>query len=258
MKTYQSLCIALALCAGLSAPTWADGVTSPDTTDQNDVTWLEAKYSPTQISGGGLSSSLSEVKLRAETGFWDDKMRAGVYFQFTPGNGTGNNNGVPVNNLHYDDFEIYAKLPFSLFDQDVHNNPYGANFNIAFKSTNLNGNSNALINGIVVPNTAFTFVNGTGFGFGLGYDQRWSRVTFSGLLQYYPSQNQNNLVTPIGTLSTYRDFVYRVNARTTLGPQNSDPGSGLGVSLGYDGESLQFSNATLTLSGVTFGVDYHF
>jgi len=259
LNKYQTLFLALAIGVGLSSPTWADpSKTEPNEADSGDNTWLEVKYSPEQINGGNFSTSLSELKLRAETGLFDDKMRAGVYFQFTPSEGSGSVGNVAVSDIKYSDFEIYGKVPFSAVNWNDEENsghdPYGFNLTIAYKVSQLTGNANQAVNNVIIPNQAFTFVNGQGFGGGIGYDAKYDRVQIQGLIAYYPSMNQSNIITQQGFTSTYHDFVYRVNARTSLGPQ----GSGFGLSLGFDGESQQFQNVTLNYTGVTGGVDYHF
>jgi len=270
VKIYQTLFLALALnvvSVGLaSSPIWADQLppekspqSTPDQPDSGDVTWLEFKYSPESISGGNFTSnSLGVAKLRAETGMFDDRIRVGTYFQFSGNNGSATVGNVAVNNLNYSDLELYVKIPFSIVDaRDQENpghNPYGFNVTLGWKDTQLTGNANANVNGFIIPNSTFTFISGNGFGGGIGYDGRFSRVSINGLIAYYPSQNQSGVVVPAGFSSTYRDWVYRIYARTTLGPAQS----GFGIGLGFDGESQQFSNATVTITGVTGGLDYHF
>ncbi|HEY4003276.1 MAG TPA: hypothetical protein VGO93_30690 [Candidatus Xenobia bacterium] len=282
MKHIKTLLFATSLCVGLAvAPTWAaPSETGPGNENADavtDNTWLELKYSPEQISGGGFSASTSELKMRAETGLFDDKMRAGVYFQTNIGgnNGTLSVAGVnpltghaftafPLNDIRYNDVEVYMKLPFNLMSELQTENtgkgdPTGLNVTLGWKDTQITGNGPVinLATQTLNPNAGITFVGGQGFGGGLGYDAKWQRFSVNALVAYYPSQNFNagsSVVVPNGGSVTYRDWVYRIYARTVIGPDTS----GLGVGLGFDGESLQFSNATLSATGVTGGIDYHF
>ncbi|MHB2016653.1 MAG: hypothetical protein ACYCW6_06865 [Candidatus Xenobia bacterium] len=256
MKKVASGLLALVLLCGLAGPVRADD-------DQTKVeplpnVDLSLEFSPVSISGDlNTTASFNTLIAQGEMDI-NHLAYAGVRVQWNDNsnNSTGTFLNVPTSNFGYSDFEIYGRIPFNIMSQGNNppeqRDPSGPYLLVGWKETQLTGSQPLAVgNGFVGSNNS-TFINGNGFGGGVGYQNSWTdKWGFNALFAYYPHQTLSYALNTPGTSQYYNDFVYRLGIRTQVH-------EGFGLELGYNGESQQFQNASINYSGISFGADLRF
>ncbi|MDQ7826765.1 MAG: hypothetical protein RDV48_28465 [Candidatus Eremiobacteraeota bacterium] len=218
---------------------------------QNDNLKIELKYSPMNLAGdNGISADLACFKAGVEARVYRG-MKIGVGYQGASGGG-GTFLGRSNSNVDYSNIDAYVKLPMNLASLS---NSYNTSsptpaendffFTLGYKWHALNSSGSPL-------NQGRTWENGNGVGVGIGYDGYFEGVGLYVLGAYYPSMNANSVPNAVaGASYTFKDYVYKAGLKFKLREN-------IGILVGYEGETHEYSNGTLRYSGAVGGLEFRF